>query len=153
MATIELKRQVPSDLTWTRRGRNSFAAALVGCVLLPALVVIVTGPAAQVAIAVLAAGFVVMAVVILTIGIGRSGSPGIVVDVQPEQLEIRYGHRIERVDRQAVARGEVGRWVKLVGPDGGRVAYVPLKPKRDEVLNELRRQGWPVSDTRGMQRH
>jgi hypothetical protein len=43
--------------------------------------------------------------------------------------------------------------VRLVGPDGSRVAYVPMKPKPDEVLNELRRQGWPVSDTRGMQRH
>ncbi|MQA02612.1 MAG: hypothetical protein GEV07_07790 [Streptosporangiales bacterium] len=69
------------------------------------------------------------------------------VAVDSELVSVKYGSlSANAVDRSSIAAGEVGkRWVRLRNHQGRRLIWVPLRPKRAEVLGALRSYGWPIS--------
>lgn len=109
------------------------------------------------------------AIVITTVGAGvliglgivgmvlvsmRRGSAAVIVG--PHRLAVKYGSLSAHVvERSAIGSASVGsRWARMRSPQGRQLIWVPLKPKRDEVLAALQRYGWPVSESpAGFQRH
>jgi hypothetical protein len=103
---------------------------------------------------------------LLWAGLRRRGRPSRRIVISPDRVQVRYGEEAElgsappaglrpEVDRARVSSAKVGsRWLTLRDAAGKRVLHVPLRPKRDEILNELRRHGWPVTEGfGGLRRH
>ncbi|MQA79283.1 MAG: hypothetical protein GEV10_12535 [Streptosporangiales bacterium] len=70
------------------------------------------------------------------------------VTVDRDRLAVKYGSlSASTVQRSSIASGQAGRrWVRLRDHHGKQLVWVPLRPKRDEVLTALRSYGWPVDD-------
>ncbi|MET9274353.1 hypothetical protein [Kribbella sp. NPDC003557] len=68
------------------------------------------------------------------------------VAVRPDRVTVTRGTLASQVvQRTAVTSSTVGRrYVRLRGPDGKTLLYVPLNPQRTAVLNALSANGWPV---------
>lgn len=105
------------------------------------------------------AGLVVIMIVLATIGgllfFGsvlmsmRRGSATVVVGA--DRIAVKYGSLSANVvERSAVATASAGkRWARMRTPEGKQLIWIPLKPKRDEVLAAMQRHGWPISDAPG----
>lgn len=96
----------------------------------------------------------------------RRGVPSRRIVISHDRVQVRYGEAPElgsappaelrpEVERHRVSSVKVGsRWLTMRDAAGKRVLTVPLRPKRDQVLNELRRHGWPVTEgIGGLRRH
>lgn len=70
------------------------------------------------------------------------------VTIGRDRLAVRYGSlSANLVQRAAIASGVAGkRWARLRNHHGKQLIWVPLRPKRDEVLAALWAYGWPVRD-------
>jgi hypothetical protein len=97
------------------------------------------------------AGLTVAAVAIVSV---RRTS--LTITITPERLTLAHGTLTSQVvQRTAVATTTVGsRWARLRGPNGKALLWLPLRPRRDDVLNALTRNGWPTSESPGgLRRH
>lgn len=104
---------------------------------------------------------VVLVVTLIWKALKRGGRPSTTVVISHLQVTVRYGEEAElgskppsnsreQAWRTQVESIEVGtRWARFRDAAGKQVIYVPLRPKRDQVLNELRRHGWPVPVANG----
>lgn len=103
---------------------------------------------------------------LLWAGLRRRGRPSRRIVISPDRIQVRYGEEAElgsappadlrpEVTRSRVSSVKVGsRWLTMRDAAGKRVLYVPLRPKREQILNELRRHGWPVTEGYGgLRRH
>ena len=79
----------------------------------------------------------------------RRGAATVVVGA--ERIAVKYGSSSANVvERSAVAMASVGkRWARLRTAEGKQLLWIPLKPKRDEVLAAMQRYGWPTSQSPG----
>jgi hypothetical protein len=70
----------------------------------------------------------------------------VVVTISPERVAVRYGSlSANLVQRPSVVTGIVGRrWVRFKDSRGRQLLWVPLRPRRDEVLATLATHGWPL---------
>lgn len=70
------------------------------------------------------------------------------VTIGDERISVKYGSLSANVvHRSSISSGTVGdRWVRMRNHDGKQLLWVPLRPKRDEVLAALRSHGWPITD-------
>ncbi|MEV0791062.1 hypothetical protein [Kribbella sp. NPDC050459] len=68
------------------------------------------------------------------------------VTVGPDRVTVAHGTLASQVvQRTAVTSSSIGRrYVRLRGPDGKTLLYVPLNPQRTAVLNALSANGWPI---------
>jgi hypothetical protein len=104
---------------------------------------------------------VIMVVTLIWKALARGGRPSTTVVISRLEVKVRYGeeaelgseppaHSRDRAWRTQVDSIKVGaRFAIFRDAAGKRVIYVPLRPKRDLVLNELRRHGWPVPVVNG----
>ncbi len=76
----------------------------------------------------------------------RRGSATVVVG--SDRIAVKYGSLSANVvERSAVATASVGqRWARMRTPEGKQLIWIPLKPKRDEVLAAMQRHGWPITE-------
>lgn len=99
---------------------------------------------------------VVLVATLIWKALKRGGRPSTTVVISDLQVTVRYGEEAElgskppsnsraQAWRTQVDSIKVGaRFATFRDAAGKRVIYVPLRPKRDQVLNALRRHGWPV---------
>lgn len=76
----------------------------------------------------------------------RRGSATVVVGT--DRIAVKYGSSSANVvERSAVGSASVGsRWARMRTPEGKQLIWIPLEPKRDEVLTAMQRHGWPITD-------
>jgi hypothetical protein len=93
-----------------------------------------------------ALGVVVPAVVMVIYGFLAVRMASVAVRVSGERVSVQYGSLSAQVAlRSAVATAVVGRrWVRLKDQSGRSLVWVPLRPKRTEVLATLASHGWPL---------
>jgi hypothetical protein len=70
-----------------------------------------------------------------------------VIMVGDQRIAVKYGSlSAQVVQRSDIASASVGaRWARLRASSGKQLIWVPLRPKRDEVLAALRAHNWPTS--------
>lgn len=70
------------------------------------------------------------------------------VTIDRDRLAVKYGSlSASTVQRSSIASGQVGaRWARLRDHQGRQLVWVPLRPRRDEVLAALRTHGWPATE-------
>ena len=76
----------------------------------------------------------------------RRGAATVVVGT--DRIAVKYGSLSANVvERSAVGSASVGsRWARMRTPEGKQLIWIPLKPKRDEVLAAMQRHGWPITE-------
>lgn len=70
------------------------------------------------------------------------------VTIDRDRLAVKYGSlSASTVQRSSIASGQAGaRWARLRDHQGKQLIWVPLRPRRDEVLAALRTRGWPLTE-------
>jgi hypothetical protein len=89
---------------------------------------------------------VVLALTLVALSIRHALGVTLSVTIGPERVTVTHGTLASQVvQRTAVTSTKIGRrYVRLRGPDGKTLLYVPLNPRRTAVLNALSANGWPV---------
>lgn len=80
----------------------------------------------------------------------------LVITLTRERVTLTHGTLTSQVvQRSAVASATIGsRWARLRDPKGKALLWLPLRPRRDDVINALARNGWPTSEfPGGLRRH
>lgn len=149
---IELRRTAGSRPVVNRWLPLLFGVIVVGFVLALSFGG-VAGPALIVAMIALATigGVIFFGTVLMSM---RRGSATVVVGT--DRIAVKYGSLSANVvERSAVASASVGaRWARMRTPEGKQLIWIPLKPKRDEVLAAMQRHGWPITETpTGLTKH
>ena len=99
---------------------------------------------------------VVFGLAIAAVAIVSVQRDSLAITITPQRVTLTHGTLTsEVVQRTAVATATVGaRWARLRDPEGKALLWLPLRPRRDDVLNALARNGWPTSESPGgLRRH
>jgi hypothetical protein len=141
----------PETVVVLREGGATWApsqrAVVVGLVVLMAVIVAVAvlGPwsiATALVVGAVAAGVLMAIAALVSTRFARH-----TVTVGPRRLAVQLGanNPAQVVTRDVVAAAYAGkRWLRLRDAQGKRLIWVPLRPKRDEVLAAFRLHGWPT---------
>lgn len=89
---------------------------------------------------------VLLALALVGLSVRHALRVRLAVTVGPDRVTVTHGTLASQVvQRTAVTSSTIGRrYVRLRGPNGRTLLYVPLNPQRTAVLNALSANGWPV---------
>jgi hypothetical protein len=134
-------------LPWADRRFSPKAAVGVAGVVAAGVLVLAFegGSPVAIAFAVIGPG-VLLALGLVWLSVRHALRVKLTVTVGPDRVTVTHGTLASQVvQRTAVTSSTVGRrYVRLRGPDGKTLLYVPLNPQRTAVLNALSANGWPV---------